>query len=41
MPDLPALPSQPAAFLWRYVRQRPWAFGLLAMIVVQIGRAHV
>lgn len=41
MPDLPALPTQPAAFLWRYVRQRPWAFGLLAMIVVLAGVCSV
>lgn len=35
------LPSQPTAFLWRYVRQRPWAFGLLGLIVVLAGVCSV
>jgi ATP-binding cassette subfamily B protein len=41
MRDLPALPSHPTAFLWRYVRQRPWAFGLLTLIVVLAGVCSV
>ncbi|WP_313065371.1 ABC transporter ATP-binding protein [Achromobacter animicus] len=41
MPDLPALPTHPTAFLWRYVRQRPWAFGLLGLIVVLAGVCSV
>jgi len=34
MRDLPDMPAQPAAFLWRYARQRPWSFGWLGLIVV-------
>lgn len=41
MHELPVLPSHPTAFLWRFVRQRRWAFGLLALIVVLAGACSV
>src|SRR5690606_41414352 len=34
------LPSKPLAFLWRYVRQRPWHFGgMFALILGAAGCA--
>lgn len=41
MSDLATLPSRPTAFLWRYMRQRRWAFSFLALIVVMAGVCSV
>src|SRR4051812_4489605 len=40
-PAAPELPREPLAFVWRYVRQRPLSFGILAAMVVLAASAAV
>ncbi|MDB5878303.1 MAG: transporter related protein [Variovorax sp.] len=35
------LPRRPAPFLWRYVRQRPWLFGILTSLIVLAAACSV
>lgn len=42
MPDIDApLPARPGAFLWRYVRLRPWLFGTLGLLIVTAAACSV
>jgi ATP-binding cassette subfamily B protein len=38
--DIP-LPTRPLAFLWRYVRRRPWLFGTLALLIATAAACSV
>lgn len=42
MPDADSpLPAHPGAFLWRYVRLRPWLFGTLGLLIVTAAACSV
>ncbi|RYZ02038.1 MAG: ABC transporter ATP-binding protein, partial [Comamonadaceae bacterium] len=42
LPDFDApLPRRPGAFLWRYVRRRPWLFGTLLGLIVTAAACSV
>lgn len=35
------MPNRPVAFLWRYVRLRPWHFGILTLLIVSAASCAV
>src|SRR5690606_12757353 len=39
--SLVSLPNRPVAFLWRYVRLRPWHFGTLTFLIVSAAACAV
>lgn len=42
MPDVDTpLPTRAGAFLWRYVRRRPWLFGTLTLLIVTAAACSV